>query len=135
MNEPVANRSKPANCGEQVIFVVDDEAMLLELAAVILEPCGYDVKTFRDPESALRAYAAAQPAPALLITDYAMHAMNGLELLEACRRVHPRQRALLLSGTVGPEVLHNAPCQPDRFLPKPYQAKQLIAAVKSLLAD
>lgn len=135
MNEAVANRSGRAHSREKVIYVVDDEALLLELVSVILEPCGYDIKTFHDPESALRAYASAQPEPALIITDYAMHTMNGLELLAACRRIQPRQKALLVSGTVGPEVLDHAPCQPDRFLSKPYQAKQLIVAVKSLLAD
>src|ERR1043166_7400169 len=55
-----------------LIFVVDDEPMLLELAAVILEPLGYHVKTFRDPQSAVEAYNSARPHPALIITDYAM---------------------------------------------------------------
>ena len=40
-----------------------------------------------------------------------------------------------VSGTVGPEVFHNAPVKPDRFLAKPYQAKQLVDAVRSMLAD
>ena len=109
--------------------------MLLELASVILEPCGYDIQTFRDPESAIRAFTDTQPRPALIITDYAMHTMNGLELIDACRRIQPGQKALLLSGTVGPDAFHNAPCQPDRFLAKPYQAQQLIDAVRSMLAD
>jgi CheY-like chemotaxis protein len=135
MKEPDADRPKSAAGGNTEIFVVDDEAMLLELALVILEPCGYRIKTFRNPETALRAFTEAEPPPALIITDYAMHTMNGLELIEACRRIRPQQKALLLSGTVGPDVYHNAPCQPDRFLGKPYQAKQLLEAVKEVLAD
>ncbi len=43
------------------IYVVDDEPMLLELAAVILEPQGYRLQTFRDPEMALQTFGAAQP--------------------------------------------------------------------------
>jgi CheY-like chemotaxis protein len=118
-----------------LIYVVDDEPMLLELASVILEPLGYTVQTFRDPEAAVRAFTSAQIRPALVITDYAMHMMNGMELIEACRRVRPAQKALLLSGTVGPDIYHNAPTQPDRFLAKPYQARQLIDAVKAMLAS
>jgi len=133
MNEPKANRSEPAKNGGGVIYVVDDEPMLLELAAVILEPLGYTIKTFRNPEAAVRAFTSAQPQPALIITDYAMHTMNGLELIEACRRIKPEQKALLLSGTVGPDIFYNAPAKPDRFLAKPYQAKQLIDAVRSML--
>ena len=135
MSEP-KNQSQPAESGERraSIYVVDDEPMLLELASVILEPLGYVIETFRNPETAVRAFKSAQPRPVLIITDYAMHSMNGMELIEACRQVEPEQKTLLLSGTVGPDVFHGAACQPDRFLTKPYQAKQLIDMVKSMLA-
>jgi CheY-like chemotaxis protein len=133
MNEPKANNSGHRNNAKPLIYVVDDEAMLLELAAVILEPLHYEVRTFRDPELALQSYASATPKPALVITDYAMHKVNGLGLIEACRRIEPTQKALLVSGTVGPEVYLTAPTKPDRFLAKPYQARQLIETVKSLL--
>jgi CheY-like chemotaxis protein len=134
MNEPKADRSGRGKRAEALIYVVDDEPMLLELASVILEPLGYTVETFRSPESALRAFELAEPGPALVVTDYAMHTMTGLDLALACRRIRPNQKVLLVSGTVGPEILRNAPVQPDRFLAKPYQAKQLIEAVGTALA-
>ena len=117
-----------------LIFVIDDEPMLLELAAVVLEPLGYAIKTFRDPATAIEAFASAHPQPALIITDYAMHNMTGMDLIEECRRVQPRQKILLLSGTVDEHVYRDSQCKPDRFLAKPYQAKQLADAVKGLLA-
>src|SRR5215471_2316673 len=80
MNEhkPTTN-SKPESLA-RLIYVVDDEPMLLELASVILQPLGYIVKTFRDATSALEAFKAAKPLPVLLITDYSMHEMNGMDL-------------------------------------------------------
>jgi hypothetical protein len=39
----------------------------------------------------------------------------------------------VLSGTVAPDYFFNSPTKPDRFLGKPYQAKQLIDSVKSVL--
>jgi CheY-like chemotaxis protein len=135
MSETTANKSGSAKTGGAVIYVVDDEPMLLELASVILEPLGYRVEAFRTPEAAIAAYQSAHTQPALVITDYAMHTMNGLELIEACRRLQPKQKTLLLSGTVGPDISHNSPTRPDRFLAKPYQAKQLVDAVRSMLAD
>jgi len=135
MNELTVNRSGPPNSGEGVIYVVDDEPMLLELASVILVPLGYAIETFRSPEAALQTFGSARTHPALVITDYAMHTMNGLELIAACRRIRPAQKTLLLSGTVDADSYHNAPVQPDGFLAKPYQAKQLVTAVKSILAD
>ena len=116
MNESKAESLERGKRGEALIYVVDDEPMLLELASVILEPLGYTIETFRSPESALRAFAAAEPKPALIITDYAMHTMTGLELAEACRRIQPKQKVLMLSGTVGQEIFHTAPVQ-ARSLP------------------
>jgi two-component system, cell cycle sensor histidine kinase and response regulator CckA len=134
MSETMANKSEAAKRGDGEIYVVDDEPMLLELAMVILEPLGYRIKTFRDPETAVQEFTSAQPHPLLIITDYAMHTMNGLELIEACRRIEPGQKTLMLSGTVGPDIYHDSPIQPDRFLAKPYQAKQLVDMVRAMLA-
>ena len=132
MTDP--NTTTPAFSHQEqtLIYVVDDEPMLLELATVVLEPLGYRVESFRDPETALRSFAAARVRPALIITDYAMHSMNGLELVAACRSLQPNQKVLLLSGTVDEQTYENERVKPDRFLGKPYQAKQLIEAVKAL---
>jgi DNA-binding NtrC family response regulator len=135
MKEPMGNRSKPGTGAKALIYVVDDEPMLLELATMILEPVGYAIKTFRDPESALKTFASAPERPALVITDYAMHTLTGLDLMEACRRIQPRQKFLLVSGTVDEAIYRNAPGKPNRFLAKPYQAKQLSDMVKSLLEE
>ncbi len=135
MNQPVAANSKARAQEKALIYVVDDEPMLLELATVVLEPIGYQVKTFRDPDTAIRSFAAERRHPALVITDYAMHTMNGMELIAACRKLESRQKILLLSGTVDEQIYNDMPVKPDRFLAKPYQAKQLVEAVKALLPD
>ncbi len=134
MSETKSNNSKPAKNSGALVYVVDDEPMLLELAAAILEPQGYNIKTFRDPEIALQTFDAAKPRPELLITDYAMHTMNGMELIERFRKLEPRQKILLVSGTVGEDIYQNSTAKPDRFLAKPYQAQQLTNIVQSLLA-
>ena len=114
-----------------LIYVVDDEIMLLELATIILEPLGFTVETFRDPNSALAAFTAAQPRPLLLITDYAMHHMNGMTLIAACRSLEPHQKTLLISGTVTEDIFRDSPCRPDAYVAKPYHARQLIEVVES----
>ncbi len=118
---------------DALIFVVDDEPMLLEVADMILGSAGYHVKTFRDAESALDVFSSSHPPPALILTDYAMHSMNGMELIRQCRRVHPGQKTLLVSGTVDETVYRDSPCKPDQFLAKPYEAGQLLAAVRLVL--
>jgi DNA-binding NtrC family response regulator len=128
------NEAAPEKKGTKgVIYVVDDEPMLLELAEAILEPLGFEVKTFRDPDSALEAYRAASVPPAVVVTDYSMQQMSGQQLLNACRRICPHQKVLMVSGTVEEDVFDKKENQPTAFLPKPYQAHELLEAVAALL--
>ena len=117
-----------------VIFVVDDEPMLLDLAEIILGPEGFTVNTFRDPDKALAEYKASQPPPNIFITDYAMEGMNGLDLIRECRRIHPDQRIIMVSGTVDESVYALAEAKPDCFLAKPYNVDRFINMVKKLAA-
>jgi CheY-like chemotaxis protein len=134
MSEP-----KQAGAGDKnsrvLIYVVDDEAMLLELAKVILAPLGYQVQTFRDPDAAVAAFTKADPRPSLIITDYSMHNMTGMDLIVECRRLEPDQKIIMVSGTVGEEVFRDTPIKPDHFLAKPYEIRQLTDLINSLLAS
>jgi len=114
------------------VFVVDDEPMLLELAAVIIQPLGCKVRTFRDPEAALREYPLAKPD--VILTDYAMGRMTGMDLVRECRRINPTQKIILVSGTVDEHVYADAPAKPDRFLAKPYQLQDLADTIRELIA-
>jgi CheY-like chemotaxis protein len=135
MDKPKANSVGAGQSNRALIYLVDDEPMLLELASVILEPLGYRIEAFRTPEAALRAFKTAEAPPALIITDYEMDAMTGRDLMEACRQIRPGQKFLLISGTVGPDMFDVGLVKPDRFLAKPYRSKQLIESVEAMLAD
>jgi CheY-like chemotaxis protein len=115
-----------------VVFVVDDEPMLLELAEAILRPMGFDVRTFRDPEQALKEFPDARPE--VIVTDYAMGRMTGMDLIRECRRLNPKQKIVLLSGTVDEQVFADAPVKPNHFMSKPYQIHELADCIRTLLA-
>ena len=122
----------PSNNAPVTIFVVDDEPMLLEMAVMILEPLNFRVRTFRDPQTAIAEFSTANPRPALIVTDYAMHSMNGMDLIRECRRIHPKQKIILLSGTVDENIYTKAEAKPDRFLAKPYQVSDFVTLIQSL---
>jgi DNA-binding NtrC family response regulator len=124
--------SKSNVAAQATIFVVDDEPMLLELAEVILKPLGCTVRTFRDPEVALKEVPAAKPE--VIITDYAMGRMSGMDLIRECRRINPQQKMILVSGTVDGQVFADAPVKPNEFLSKPYQIQELTDTVRALMA-
>ena len=128
MNAPGSEATKPAT-----VFVVDDEPMLLELAALILKPMGFEVRTFRDPETALKEFTLTPPD--LVITDYAMGRMSGMDLIRECRRLKPAQKMILISGTVDEHVFADALVRPDRFISKPYQFSEFSSCIRQVLAD
>ena len=134
MSQPQTNSANTGDDTKPLVFAVDDEPMLLELVAMVLEPLGYRVRTFRDPDTAVRAFSLADPRPSLIVTDFAMHSMNGMDLIRECRRIDPQQKIILVSGTVDETIYRDSPVKPDCFLAKPYPAKQLAELAKALLA-
>jgi len=133
MSQPEKNRSDPAEKNKPLVYIVDDEVLLLELAAASLQPAGYETKQFQDPELALKSFLRTKPKPDLLLSDYAMGKMNGLELIEKCKEIKPELKSVLISGTAGAEILLTAPVKVDRFLGKPYQPAVLVELVRTVL--
>jgi DNA-binding NtrC family response regulator len=131
MKKRKSARQDPTGGGS--VFVVDDNIMLAEFATKVLEAAGFKVEHFSDPKAALRAIGEADPKPAVLVTDYEMGEMNGLELIESSQKVHPTLETVLLSGTVDASILLNHPARVGRFLGKPYEPLQLQNAVAELL--
>jgi len=116
------------------VYVVDDEVCVLELAeAILTQQMGLKVEAFTDPEKALKAYETAATTPPLIITDYAMGRMSGMDLIRECRRLNPKQKTLLISGTVDGEVFADALIKPDVFMTKPYQVADFVSKVQALL--
>jgi DNA-binding NtrC family response regulator len=109
--------------------------MLLNLAETILGAAGFRVHLFHDPKKALSEYVAAKPPPDVVITDYAMAGMSGLDLIRECKRLNPQQKTILLSGTVNESIYANSPIKPDHFLTKPYQIHKLVEVTLSLVAS
>ena len=118
---------------ECLIYLVDDEEMLLDMAEFALQPHGYALRRFQDPEAALDAMRQEPTKPALLLTDYAMGSMTGLELSVKCKASHPELKILMVSGTAGSEIVLQSPGTVDHFMPKPYSLTELANTVRSLL--
>ena len=89
------------------------------------------MQTFTDPELALKAFPAA--APAVVLTDYAMGRMSGMDLIRECRKLNPSQKTILISGTVDGEVFAGAPVKPDLFVAKPYDVNKLVDVVRAMI--
>lgn len=114
---------------------MDDQSTLLDLAEISLQADGYVLKKFEDPELALKSFLKARSKPVLLITDYAMGKINGLELIERCKEVKPDLKTIMISGTASAEILLESTVKVDRYLGKPYQPQNLAEIVRRILAE
>ncbi len=133
MTRRITGKAAKARKHKPIIYLVDDEPVLLDLAEVSLKSRDYVIKKFDDPEEALRIFRKARPKPELLISDYAMGKMNGLELIERCKELHPALKTILISGTAGAEIVFNSAVRIDQFIGKPYQPANLSGLVEDIL--
>jgi DNA-binding NtrC family response regulator len=82
---------------EPVIVIVDDEEMVLtSLHAYLTLETDYRIETFTDPERALE-YLRDEPVD-VVISDYLMPKMNGIQLLAKAKEEQPEAARILLTG-------------------------------------
>lgn len=114
------------------ILVVDDDALTLMTAIMIVEDAGYIVIAARDAEGAMQALRRHAQIAALF-TDIQMPGMmDGLALARETHRVWPAIRILLTSGDAHP-LAADMPDQ-GQFLRKPYTPGQVVGGLSGLLA-
>jgi DNA-binding NarL/FixJ family response regulator len=113
------------------ILIADDHDLVREtLAAFLTQDEDMETVVVRDLDEAL-SKIADQPAFDLILLDYGMPGMNGLEGLDRARAMAPDQHVALISGTASRDVAEEALARGAAgFLPKTLAAKRLVKAVK-----
>jgi two-component system response regulator FixJ len=115
------------------VHVVDDNADIRRLLALVLSTKGYSVETYEDAFAFLQK-TAEHPCE-ILILDVRMPKMNGIEL----------QAKLLAEGRKTPIIFISGECQPHEmeaiqaagwveFLWKPFNTDQLMSAIDKAFA-
>ena len=114
------------------ILIVDDEYLIADILAFALEDEGYQTVTASNGKKALEVLARERPE--LVITDYMMPVMDGLEFARAIRaREETRTLPILLmsgaqaaTGRAHPELF-------EAVFDKPFEIDAVIAQVNRLL--
>lgn len=113
------------------ILIVDDEATLLQSIQIGLQYLGYGVITANSGEGAMRCLYDKKGKIDLVITDYLMPGMNGMELLGMLRSVYPDLPVLFMSAYMDTKLVHEASRRRcDGILEKPFSLQQLIEEIE-----
>jgi two-component system, OmpR family, alkaline phosphatase synthesis response regulator PhoP len=117
--------------GAQTILVVEDEASIASFVSLYLKNAGYDVRAVSTGSAALTSVAAEQPA--LIILDLMLPDIDGIEI---CRRVRKTSDVPILMLTARDEDVDKIiglEVGADDYLTKPFNPRELVARVKSVL--
>jgi DNA-binding NtrC family response regulator len=116
-----------------LVFVVDDEPLVAEVVETILDLDGYRTRVFLEPEKALEELLETEQVPHLLLTDFRMPNMNGMELIRRSKEKYPDLKTILFSGHVDDSVMQAHPFKPDRFMRKPFYPETLLEMIRALV--
>ncbi len=117
--------------GAQTVLVVEDEASIASFVSLYLKNAGYDVRAVTTGTAALAQVAAETPA--LIILDLMLPDLDGIEI---CRRVRKTSDVPILMLTARDEDVDKIiglEVGADDYLTKPFNPRELVARVKSVL--
>ena len=124
-----------SNTNERTILVADDESHILHVVSLKLKNAGYRVLTARDGQEALEM--AQQEKPDLLITDYHMPQLSGIELCRKLKQDPATTNIPAIMLTARGYSLEPADTEQSgilRMLSKPFSPRHLLATVEEVLA-
>jgi CheY-like chemotaxis protein len=108
------------------ILVVDDEPSVGQSIKITLQPDGHRLEVVTSPFEALRRIERNRSD--IILTDFRMQGMTGLQLAEQIKARDPAQPIILISGS--------PPFPPtslvDRIILKPFSTMELREAVAQL---
>jgi two-component system cell cycle sensor histidine kinase/response regulator CckA len=128
--------SAPMREGGKCVLVVDDEDMVRDLARVVLERHGLRVLVAADGDEALAQYGAHRDEIDLVLLDYSLPGVTGLQVFEELRKIDPEVSVVFasgyaLEGNASPLLAAGA----QAFIAKPYRPDELIEAVRKALSS
>jgi two-component system, cell cycle sensor histidine kinase and response regulator CckA len=117
---------------QKTILVVDDDAAVLKFVGELLVKCNYNVLTASSGKEALQQSRDCKHEIHLLLTDFQMPVMSGMDLATEISLERTEIKVLLMSGFTGGMLVLN---EGWHFLAKPFIPSQLRALIAGLICQ
>jgi PAS domain S-box-containing protein len=136
-----AKREQASNCvhsheaGKETILLVEDEEVILNMTAMMLERLGYHVIPAQSPGNAIKICQSNSSREIdLLLTDVVMPEMSGRELAEKLVQIYPNMKCLFMSGYNADIIAHHGVLETGvHFIPKPFGKQVLARKLREIL--
>jgi signal transduction histidine kinase/ActR/RegA family two-component response regulator len=128
----VVRPAAPSPAGRAALLLVDDDADVRAVTAAMLREVGHAVFEASDGAGALEVVRRYGEKIDLLISDFAMPGMNGVELARAVRATLPHLPVLFITGFAETAALSGYALS-EEMLRKPFLAQNLVEKVEMLL--
>jgi signal transduction histidine kinase/ActR/RegA family two-component response regulator len=112
------------------VLVVEDDAAVRQFIVDCLRSLGFEVVETGDGSAALTQLE--RDMPDLMIVDYAMPGMNGVEVIRAAQNLRPQLPIILATGYADMDAVHGV-INSDQVLRKPFQISDLASAIGHLV--
>ena len=116
------------------ILIVDDEEAIREILGLYIREIGFECVTAEDGEEGLKKIISEDPD--VVVSDYTMPKMNGIEFLEKTREAEFQKPFIILTGNGTKEIsLKALQLGAYDFLEKPFDADHLMTLFKDAMAS
>ena len=124
----------PLSQATETILLVEDEEMLLEIEAAMLENSGYTVLTVSCSDLAEELFREHLSKIDLLMTDVIMPKINGMQLADKLQTLSPNLKVLFMSGYPEDVIGKQSTLKEGaHFLQKPFSMETLTTKVREVL--
>jgi CheY-like chemotaxis protein len=130
-----ARKAAPALPPDAIVLVVDDDDDVRDVIRLLLAGAGYQVIDVENAERALVLLQHEGRRVRMLVADYAMPGMNGLQLIRTVRKLRPDLPSLLVTGYADFGQDGNlGGLAPAQFMRKPFRSAELLSRIAELIA-
>src|ERR1043166_6647156 len=116
------------------VLAIDDSGDFLTLLKGLLEPQGFEVRTYTNPVKALEMFQREKDKYQLVLLDYYMPQLDGAKTFEWLRKLNPNVKVVVCSGAEELRLRQMQVQHPiDGYIHKPFRIQEALTIINRII--